>query len=393
MGGAVSVVRNARMDTDIREREKSMNLGLTAEDVQALLRDPSPEKRAQTAEKIGASFNASLNDRERHLAEDIFHVMVRDAEVLVRKALAESLKHNPDIPKEIAIEMAYDIADVAVPILESSDVLTSEDLVDIVRTQAPEHQIAVARRSDVDEAVADVLVETANVDVVATLVANDDARIADHTMNRVVDEFGHLEQIQAPLVKRKEMPVQVVERLVTMVSESLRDQLVATHDISPEVASQLVAQSRERAVVDLLDREDVNTLDLVDQLHTNGRLTPTLIVRALCTGDLLFFEASLSKLADIPVSNVYALVHDQGDLGLNSLFEKCGLPEQLRDVCRAAVHVAEETKYDGRPSDRKRFRDRMIERVLTMSEGIDGDNVDYLISKLANSRVPYRPQA
>jgi uncharacterized protein (DUF2336 family) len=370
-----------------------MNFSLTAQDVQKLLTDPSAENRSALVAKVGHAFSGRLNERERHIAEDIFQVMVRDAEVRVRKALAQSLKSNPDIPRDIAIAMAHDVADVAVPILESSEVLTTEDLVEIIRTRAPEHQMAVARRRDVNETVADALVETRNEDVVATLVANADARIAPRTMTRVVDEFGHLEKVQQPLVARRQMPVQVVERLMTMVSESLRDQLVANHNISPEAASALVSESRERAVVDLLDREDVDTEELVRQLHVNGRLTATLMTRALCMGDTIFFEAALARLAGIPMSNVYTLIHDKGDLGLKSLFQKCHLPMPLMGLCRAAIQVAEETNYDGLPNDRQRFRDRMIERVLTMSENIHGDDLDYLISKMASNKVPYRPLA
>ena len=370
-----------------------MNFSLTADDVKKLLSDPSPENRSAMADKVGKAYGSKLNDRERHIAEDIFQVMVRDAEVRVRKALAQSLKTNPEIPRDIALEMARDVADVAVPILEYSDVLTTEDLVDIVRTQAPEHQMAVARRSDVNETVADALVDTRNEDVVATLVSNHDARIAPTTMSRVVDEFGHLDKVQRPLVGRKQMPVHVVERLMTMVSENLRDQLVANHDISPEAASALISESRERAVVDLLDREDVDTEELVRQLHANGRLTPTLMVRALCMGDTLFFEAAMARIANIPMSNVFTLIHDKGDLGLRSLFNKCHMPMQLLDLCRAAIKVVEETNYDGLPNDRQRFRDRMIERVLTMSENINGEDLDYLISKMASQKVPYRARA
>jgi len=370
-----------------------MNFSLTAEDVHALLRDHSSDRRQEVAQKLGGLYRADLNPRERQLAEDIFQIMLRDAELRVRKALAESLKANPDIPRDIALKMAHDVADVAVPILESSEVLTSEDLIEIVRSQAATHQMAVARRPHVDEAVADALVDTANADVVATLVANKGAKIAAHTMHRVIDNFGHLEKVQAPLARRREMPVQLVERLMTMVSESLRDQLVATHNIPPEVASGLAVQSRERAVVDLLDRDDINTADLIDQLHRNGRLTPTIVMRALCMGDTVFFETALSRLAGIPVANVFTLLHDKGGLGMEALLRRCGLPETIFDICGAAMRVAEETRYDGGPNDRRRFRDRMIERVLTMSEGtIDIENVDYFLAKLGSSKVPYRPR-
>lgn len=372
-----------------------MDFNLTPEDVEKLLRDPSSENRAATAAKIGQGFEADhLNDRERQLAEDIFRIMVRDAEIRVRKALAQSLKDNPDLPRDVAMSMAQDVADVAVPVLEASTVLTPEDLIEVVRTQAAEHQMAVARRPDVTESVADALVETDNEDVVAILVANERAEINENTMHQVFERFGELETVNEPLAQRRELPVSIVERLVTVVSETIRDQLVMYHDVSPDLASDLVMESRERATLGLLNEENVDLGELVAELHGNRRLTPTLITRALCMGDMPFFEASLAELAGIPVANAYTLIHDKGELGLTSLLKRCNFPISLIEICRAAVRVAEETDYDGRPNDRQRFRERMIERILTLvDEDLDPENLDYFISKLGGGGGFVRPHA
>ena len=62
---------------------------LTEADVQRLMSSPSGDVRAETAEKIAVAFDAGkLTDRERELAEEIFRVMMRDVEVMVREALA-----------------------------------------------------------------------------------------------------------------------------------------------------------------------------------------------------------------------------------------------------------------------------------------------------------------
>ncbi len=123
--------------------------------------------------------------------------------------------------------------------------------------------------------------------------------------------------------------------------------------------------------------------ELVAQLQEGGRLTSTIILRALCMGDVAFFEESLARLAGIPVANARALIFDEGSLGLTSLYETCKLPPESLAVARVAVGVIRETDYDGQPGDRERFRRRMIERVLThFEEGFDGDNLEYLIAKL-----------
>ena len=98
---------------------------LTAEDVQALARDPSPVNRAAAAAKIAGRFNdhlstGTLSARELALAEEIFRLMVRDAEVRVREALAANLKSNPRLPHDVAVALAKDVDSVALPVLSAS---------------------------------------------------------------------------------------------------------------------------------------------------------------------------------------------------------------------------------------------------------------------------------
>jgi len=356
--------------------------------VTKLLQDPSPEHRALAAAKVSKAFSSNLmGEKERAIAEDIFRAMVRDAEIRVRAALSQSLKANASIPHDVAVSLAKDVAEVATPILEFSEVLTDEDLIEIVDNQAPEHQVAIAKRKKVSPQVSEALADTHNVDVVSALVSNKGARISERTMNKVIDEFGEDETVNGALAKRPQLPLKVAERLVTLVSESLRDYLVTHHELPPDMATDLIFESRERATVGLLEPgvDDIDVRALVNQLYDNRRLTPTLVVRALCMGDLLFFEESMARLADINVTSAYMLIHDKGELGLKALFQACGFPLSMMEIVRAALTVAAETDYDGRDGDRERFRDRMIERVLTQFEtGFDSQNLDYLISRLGS---------
>ena len=60
---------------------------LSQSDVARLLSDPTPVNRAETAAKVAGAFNPRrLTDSERALAEEIFRLMVKDAEVRVRQA-------------------------------------------------------------------------------------------------------------------------------------------------------------------------------------------------------------------------------------------------------------------------------------------------------------------
>jgi uncharacterized protein (DUF2336 family) len=180
------------------------------------------------------------------------------------------------------------------------------------------------------------------------------------------------------------LPLSVSERLVSKVSDALKDYLVTHHDLPASIVSDMVMQSREQSTVTLLgnNQSEHDIEKLVFQLKKNGRLTPSLIIRALCVGDVGFFEASLAALATVPVSNARVLIHDAGKLGMKSLYDKTGLPQGMFSIIRVALEVVKEMQLDGSDHDRDRYRARVIERILTQYEDFNPEDLNYLLDKL-----------
>ena len=119
----------------------------------------------------------------------------------------------------------------------------------------------------------------------------------------------------------------------------------------------------------------------MQQLHANGRLTASLVLRALCSGDLEFVEESMAEIAGTSAEKASILIHDAGKLGLRALFTRCDFPEALYPAFRVAVDVIHETAM-GEGHDRERFARRVIERVLTQYQDLDGADLEYLLGKL-----------
>ncbi len=364
-----------------------MKVSLTKADVEKLMCDPTPETRAGTVGKIASSFGSGgFSDSERRLAEEIFRIMARDVEVQVREALSVHLKECPQVPHDIALSLAKDVDSVAIPIIEFSQVLTDDDLVEIINASDAAKQSAVARRETVSERVSDTLVETRNEDVVVTLMDNVGAEISERSFEKAIDHFGESEKVNERMAYRATLPIGIAERLVTMVSDRIRDHLVTHHELSSEVTTDLILGMRERATLSLVrpDAQSGDVEELVRQLHENSRLTPSIILRALCMGDMAFFEAAVARRAGVSALNARTLIHDEGKLGLTSLYKRALLPDALLPAVKMAIEVAEETGYDGQENDRERFTKRMIERVLTQFEDLDigSDNLEYLLAKL-----------
>lgn len=370
-----------------------MSKRLTKADVSRLLADPSGESRADAAAKIAGQYeNGILSPREREIAEEIIRLMARDAEVRVREALATHLKACDELPPDVARTLASDVDSVALPMLQFSSVLTDPDLIAVVRGTDVGRQVAVASRNEISASVAQSLAEHGFEPAVAALMGNAAANVEERAFQTALDRFPASVSITANMVHRAKLPVTVAERLVTLVSDALKDHLVTNHDLSESVATDLVMQSRERATVGLLspDADDAAAARLIQSLRANGRLTPSLMLRALCMGDVTFFEVAIAALAGVPVANARKLAHDQGSLGLKALYDKAHLPDSLYSAFRAAVDVIHETEFNTDPRDRGQYRRRVMERILTQFDhlgAIGGENLDYLVAKLSKLEV------
>ena len=366
-----------------------MGTTLSKADVERLINDPTSEAKIDTAAKVAHEFGEkNLSGKERELAEEIFRVLVKDAEVRVREALSVRLQHADDLPHDVAYSLAKDVDTVALPILRFSEVLSDQDLIEIIREAAPAKQETIAQRDKVSSGVADALIDSENDRAVARLVANEGAELNDEAIGRVIDKYEESEAVADSLVRRPNLSTAISERLVSALSGRLEAFLVEQHELPADTASSLILQVRERATVSLLsDGSSEQELErLVEQLQVNGRLTPTLVLRALCMGDIAFFEVALARLAGVPIQNARILIHDKGTLGLESIYLRAGLPERLFAAVRAGVEVVQETDYDGGENDRNRYVERMLERILTQCEdpsgGLSEDDIEFLMSKL-----------
>lgn len=362
---------------------------LSASDVKRLMEDPSVETRAETAEKIASQFEAGeLSEKERGLAYEIFKVMVQDVEERVRSALSNNLKNAPNLPRDLAVTMAKDVSDsVALPIIQFSEALDDTDLIEIIRTQSVDRQVAVASRSNVSEGVADTLVDEGDRKAVVALVSNKETTLSEKTLDKVVGTYGDDIEVQDPLVHRPKLPVTIAEKLVAHVSDNLREYLVTHHELPEQAATDIILQVRERTTIGLVSNgaEEQDVEKLVAQIHKNGRLTPSIILRALCVGDMSFFEASLAVMSKVPLNNARVLIHDEGELGFKSLFKKAGMPDALFPAFRTALDTALGAEAERSDADIETQMRRMLERVLTVHENVIDEygieNVDYLLSK------------
>jgi uncharacterized protein (DUF2336 family) len=363
----------------------ALRVNLSEADIRSLVKGDTDEDRALACYRLCRRIDTiDLSDAERAFSHQILNIVVDGAAERVRRALAMTLKSSNNLPADIASRLARDIESVALPILENSPVLTDEDLAEILEAAEPARQYAIAKRASLSETVTDALCTFGVDGAITAALANDGATFGANGLTTAMQRFPTHKEMMEAIIDRPMLPLIVAEKMAARLTGELFDRLVDKHAMPPQLAIELANNTRERAGVDLISQAGLQSdmQRFVQQLHLNGRLTASFVLRALCQGEVRLVEHAFAELSGIAHNKAWLLVHDGGTMGLRAVFERSGMTPSLYPAFRAAIDVLHETEFDGSNEDRTRFRKRMIERVLTRFQSIPQDDLDYLLEKL-----------
>lgn len=363
---------------------------LTIADVERLLANPTEEARIEIATKVaGQVSHRELAPRERDLAHEILGFLVHDVAISVRQALSQTLKNAHQAPREVIRALAGDLDDVARPVLECTCLLSDQDLVDLVLFGTPAKQCAIASRSEVGEMVAEAIARAGDRSAVIVLVANSGALVSERVAMTVAERYPDDEEVSEPLLRRQDLPAIVVTRIIGIVSARMRDHLVAKGIVDRETASQLGEQARERSTVHAIRRMRENDMErLVTELSASGGLTPGLLLRVACHGELPFLEFSFAHLTDVPRSRIWRLIHDVGPLGFRAIYARAGLPEAYYPAFRAALDCYHDFHASERVLDKTQFRGAILKKLCMCYPALACSDLDLFLDKLISSSTP-----
>lgn len=362
---------------------------LSFADIEKLLANRSVDVRAETIQKLSVMYTEKdFIENEKRIAEDIFRIAAKDVEERIRSTLSLNVAISEALPRDIAKSLATDVSDnVANPLLQFSTSLTPEDLVEIVKDGNESRQTAIASRLVVEEKVASAIATHGKEKAVEVLVRNDGADINEKSFHTVMDRFSGNEEIQESIAMREELPEAVAIRVLENSSEALQKFIVTKHKVDPKKASEIMKFSYEKAMIAVSSViSDKQTQSVIFGLHTRNKLTATIVLRALCTGETVFFENSIAFLTHLPVENIRKLVYDNGPLGLPALYERAHLPSKMFPAARIAIDLIKEIGYKGGDPDIQESFSRMVVGRLMELLGEDEDEVtiDSLLETLEN---------
>ena len=343
---------------------------------------PAGERAAATSALARAYLFSDLNPDDRAAAEGAMIMLLDDVSPLVRRALAEALGSSQTAPPAVVQALAADQPDIAVIVIERSPLFIDADLVDLVATGAPSVQAAIARRVPLQCAVAAALAEVGSAESCLELLENPDAEIAQFSIDRMVERFGHVAAIREALFARDDLPAPTRHALVSKLSTTLADFVAARDWLDTEHAQRVAQEACEKATSALAASTPADDAQpLIRHLCASGQLTAGLILRGLLSGNIAMFEQALAELSGVPLARVRGFVHDNRGAGFRAIFDRAGLPPSTWPAFRAAVEAMREARHLAEPGA-SGLRRRMVERVLTGCERAEIGEIEPLLTLL-----------
>jgi uncharacterized protein (DUF2336 family) len=205
--------------------------------------------------------------------------------------------------------------DIAVsgPILEQSNLLTDQDLVEIAKTKSQAHLSAIAGRKRIGEPVTDVLIDRGDSEVARKVTLNIGARFSRFGMAIAVRRAEQDETLAAAVADRVDLPPDLLDVLVSKATVAVRERLLS--DAKPEMRqriTEVLARVSGQVSSQVAREAAAKTRSVpVDRDQLKGYL-------AVCVDmkNVQQLTDAFATYCDVPFKTVDDLVQEQSDEGM-----------------------------------------------------------------------------
>jgi uncharacterized protein (DUF2336 family) len=348
------------------------------------VRTAPPGERADAASAVARAFlHSPLDPLDRKAAEVAMTVLLDDPAPQVRLALAHAIAPSFKAPLPIIHALARDAGDIASIVLAQSPLLQDGDLIDALTEGDWRAQVAVACRTELSDSVTMAICELGGVDACLALIQNSDAMLPCGAFLHILTRHGEDSVIRSAILDRPDLPLEIRQATIVRLSSALAGMVAERGWLSGDRAQRVAAEARDRVTLELaLNARGHGLRDLVAHLRNSGQITVSLLLRALLSGDLLFFEETLADLSGLPLERVSALIASRHVSSFAALHQKAGLPSQSLPAFRAALEVLHSHGFAQNAAGGARLSRLMTERVLTTVSALDDAAIDPLLALL-----------
>ena len=326
-----------------------VNNSLSQEDIKNLINSPTDKKMGVTRQIAEYYSTGLLEPEQMAIAEKIFRALLKDTEKQVRQTLSHAIKHSNNVPKDIIIDLAKDIEEVSLPVLEFSEVLSDQDLIEIIHnTTNIAKQEAITKRKEVSKKVSEALIDTGNEIITVKLLTNKNASVSEKDYSKIATNFTTSDEVIEHLIKRENLPTNIIESLAQKVSDAMYLKLTQIHHERLKGLDNEIIQTKNITAMKLMgmtysEQEYSKFIENAKKMQISENAIP---ISALCTGNINLFEISMARKTKLTVMNVRTLLNDKSKKGFKAIYEKANLPNNLYEATSCLVSIIKDLQND-----------------------------------------------
>lgn len=356
---------------------------MTNEDILALLEGKDTAAKLDVVEKICVEYTAKkFKPDEIRLAEEIFRIVAKDAEVKMRANLSEALKEHEHLPHDIAHSLAKDVDEVASPMIEFSPALSEDDLLEIMSSNSFQKILSISRRKKLTNKLLSNLLSLSNDEITKNLLQNNELINDEKGFELAIEDIANNREAIKNLISVVTLPAKVTEKIMQETASDLIQSLSKKYNLDPAVFDRVAGHTVELSTLTLISEESsaAEIEGLIQHLIDFKRLTTSLIISSLCTCKMSFFISALAKRANLPAENVSIVLHKGGDEGLRKLLIKAELPEKLNSALQVVIKFVIEKKIKEPNLNQHEFCKELISKLEYYNDRTRIEYLNYLLA-------------
>jgi uncharacterized protein (DUF2336 family) len=281
-----------------------------------------PSRRAAMLRKVTELFLAAadqLGEDQIVVFDEVLTRLIETAETCSLVELATTLSELSVAPIAVVRRLARNAeVEVASPVLAASCRLSERDLSEIAKSRGPRHLLAIARRTALSEALAEVLITRGDADVWKMLANNSKARFSANGYAILVSKAKMDAELAQSLALRTDIPSALLQQLLQQTSRAVRARLLkfAPPEIAEKIRTAIAvvmgeAEAGAPKPFDLRQAEQV-----VRELSRTGKLVDQTIKRFAIDGELANVVAALALLSSVNAEAIVPLLNNARPDGL-----------------------------------------------------------------------------
>ena len=347
-------------------------LGLDISIFMQVIEAGDAEQRALLAAQLAVFLNKSdVPVSEREQVVPVVLKLAVDPVLLVRKTLADGLVGLANLHADILFSIISDDDELALPFLASTPALSHWHMLAVLRVGDEARQACVALRPDISNEAVDSIVKSSPLNIALLLFENAAVTFSDEDYHRLYTRFGHAGDMVECLLACSDLPLDIRIMQAKRASNRMHQLMAERGWLPANDAAELVADAEDTAVLRILTQaSDAELAQVVAFLVNKAMLTPSIIVRAACLGEMRVVEQALAHLSDIPRKRARELMRGKGLTGFKGLHGKSGLPASCYWILQAACDVAADESEEGIKLGADDFGRRLIEALMTRYEAM-----------------------